>query len=225
MIDIKQYTEELYQYLKAFGDHHIAEKQSAYMRNRFPFIGIMKTEQQQHWHAYQELSGKISGDMAVAFCKACMAYPEREMWYIGQNTLIKAKNKLEKDDLVFVKELIVLSDWWDIVDGSASHLVGALCKKFPELRSVVNGWIEHDNFWLRRTAILYQLGYKKDTDENTLYGHILKTCHEKEFFIRKAIGWSLREYSKHNSPSVRAFIEQNAGKLSALSIKEGSKYI
>jgi 3-methyladenine DNA glycosylase AlkD len=121
--------------------------------------------------------------------------------------------------------MIVKSDWWDIVDLLASNCIGTLCLNYPQLKSEVNSWIQNDNFWLRRTAIIYQLGYGAKTDEEILYKHILLTCDEKEFFIRKAIGWALRSYSKINPESVRRFIETNQDRLSNLSIKEGSKYL
>ena len=121
--------------------------------------------------------------------------------------------------------MIILSDWWDIVDVLAVHPIGSLCLNYPDLRIEVDSWIYHENYWIRRTTILYQLKYKDKTDEKTLYSHILKTCHESEFFIRKAIGWTLREYSKTNNDSVRDFINQNNEKLSGLSIREGSKYL
>ena len=94
-----------------------------------------------------------------------------------------------------------------------------------EILDTLWSWIHDENFWLRRTAIIYQLGYGVKTDESVLYKHILLTYHEKEFFIRKAIGWALRSYSKINQDSVRNFIETNQDKLSNLSIKEGSKYL
>lgn len=224
-MDIKKYTSDLHKFLSSIGDETIAVRQSQYMRNRFPFFGLMKDQQDKYWKEFQEENGAISSAESVAFCRECIQFQEREMWYIGQKTLIKYKSKLLDQDLDFVKNLIIQSDWWDMVDLVSSHIVGSLCKKYPEARTEVDQWIEHDNVWLRRCAIIYQLGYRLETNEDTLYRHILRTCHESEFFIRKAIGWSLREYSKHNPTSVRNFIETNRMKLSNLSIKEGSKYL
>ncbi len=222
---MKTYTQNLHHFLSLLGDEVIAVKQSQYMRNRFPFIGLMKDQQTKYWKEYQEEFGKIELDQAVDFAKECIKYPEREMWYIATSSLIKHKKKLKAQDLEFINEYIVKSDWWDVVDIVSSNVLGTMCKNFPELRNEVNSWIENDNFWPRRAAIIYQLTYRNETNEEILYQHVLKTCHEKEFFIRKAIGWALREYSKHNKSSVKNFIEQNSNKLSKLSITEGSKYL
>lgn len=225
MIAVANYAKNLHVYLDGLGNQDIAQKQSQYMRNQFPFFGLMKDQQDKYWKEFQAENGKISANNAIEFCNQCIQYSEREMWYIGMKTLILYKKKLKGEDLQFIESLIVKADWWDIVDSVASHLIGALCMNFPELRKNVDHWIEHENFWLRRTALIYQLGYKKNTDEKTLYSHILKTCHEQEFFIRKAIGWALREYSKYNKESVRLFIETHGDILSNLSKKEGSKYL
>lgn len=222
---IATYTLELHHFLSKLGDEEIALKQSQYMRNRFPFFGLMKGDLENYWREFQEVHGKISAEDSINFCRECIQYPERELWYIGMKTLVKHKKKLAPEDLIFVKELIVQSDWWDVVDMVSSHIVGALCLNFPDLIPEVDSWIEHENFWLRRTALIYQLGYKEKTNEETLYRHIMRTSHESEFFIRKAIGWALREYSKRNPKSVRDFIAKNREKLSPLSIREGSKYI
>lgn len=207
------------------GNEDIAEKQAKYMRYRFPFFGLMNAVRDQYWKEFQETEGKLDRTQTIEFAKCCITYPEREMWYIASQVLKLNKKRLKAEDLDFIKEMIVKSDWWDIVDLLASNCIGAICINFPELREEVNSWIHSENFWLRRTVIIYQLGYGKQTDEEVLYKHILLTCHEKEFFIRKAIGWALRSYSKINPESVRSFIETNQDKLSNLSVKEGSKYL
>lgn len=219
------YVSNLYKFLRELGDENIAEKQAKYMRYRFPFFGLMNTTRDKYWREFQEVEGKLDKNKIVEFAKECIKYPEREMWYVASQVLKENKKKLKSEDLEFIKHMIVKSDWWDIVDLLASNCIGAICINFPEKRNEVNSWIRSENYWLRRTAIIYQLGYGVKTDEEVLYKHILHTCHEKEFFIRKAIGWALRSYSKINSDAVRNFIEINQGKLSNLSIKEGSKYL
>lgn len=223
--EMKSYVSDLYLYLKGLGNETIAHNQAKYMRYRFPFFGLMNAAREKYWKEFQEIEGKLEKSKVVEFARECIQYPEREMWYVASQVLKENKKKLKSEDLEFIKEIIVKSDWWDIVDLLASNCIGAICINFTELRDEVNSWIHDENFWLRRTAIIYQLGYGVKTDESVLYKHILLTCHEKEFFIRKAIGWALRSYSKINQDSVRSFIETNQDKLSNLSIKEGSKYL
>lgn len=91
------------------------------------------------------------------------------------------------------------------------------------IQETIDGWASHDNMWLRRAALLFQLKYKKQTNEELLYQYIVKNADSKEFFIQKAIGWALREYSKTNPESVRKFIAGQ--KLAPLSVREGSKYV
>lgn len=96
--------------------------------------------------------------------------------------------------------------------------------QFPELIDTMNGWITSDNMWLRRTALLFQLRYKSKTDIALLFDYCQKTMYEKEFFIRKAIGWVLREYSKTDAAVVAQFVAFHATKLSPLSKREALKY-
>jgi 3-methyladenine DNA glycosylase AlkD len=221
---VKNYVFKLYKYLNGLGNEIIAEKQSKYMRNRFPFFGIMNAPRDKYWKEFQEEEGPLSKQDFTELARECIQYKERELWYIALQVIKQNKKHLKPQDLSFIKDMIVRSDWWDIVDILAVHAIGSLCMNYPDLKQEVNQWIESENFWLRRTAIIYQLSYRLKTDETVLYKNILTTCMEKEFFIRKAIGWALREYSKHNPTSVRIFIEQNRHQLSSLSIKEGTKY-
>jgi len=120
--------------------------------------------------------------------------------------------------------LIINKSWWDTVDSLASNCVGTYFRFYPEKIEYYNSkWITSDNMWLNRTAIIFQLKYKKDTDFELLKNNIRHHSHQREFFIKKAIGWSLREYSKVNPSAVIKFIDEN--ELQNLSIREASKYL
>jgi 3-methyladenine DNA glycosylase AlkD len=122
--------------------------------------------------------------------------------------------------------LITQKSWWDTVDYLAvNHLGTALQNDKKRQYSYSDQLINSQNVWLRRSAILFQLKYKERTDFDLLQAHILKTISESEFFIRKAAGWALREYSKTNPSAVRQFIQDYQGQLSRLTIREGSKYL
>lgn len=115
--------------------------------------------------------------------------------------------------------LISTKSWWDTVDAIAPKPVGKIAASYPEvIEETLDGWAVHENMWLRRAAILFQLKYKEKTDDALLYRYILKNADSKEFFIQKAIGWALREYSKTNPASVKEFIENH--KLAPLSVRE-----
>lgn len=222
---LKSYVLDLYEFLKLNGNAEIALKQANYMRNRFPFIGLMRDDIKHLITEYETKNGKIKKGDTIFFAKECISYPERELWYIAINVLKKNKKHLISSDLDFIKQLIILGDWWDIVDLVSSHNVGTLVLQNPELKPIVQNWMYEDNFWLRRASIIYQLTYRLNTDAEFLFFVCKELAHEKEFFIRKAIGWALREYSKWNPVAVDIFIKENRTILSPLSIREGMKIL
>jgi len=129
-----------------------------------------------------------------------------------------------KSSIKLIEHCIVHKSWWDTVDGIASDWLGTYFKQFNEqIILITSSWNKNSNIWLQRSSILFQKSYKKTTDTALLSSHILHLKDSKEFFIRKAIGWALREYSKTNPEWVIQFVTKN--KLSPLSEKEALKRI
>jgi 3-methyladenine DNA glycosylase AlkD len=219
------YAKTLAQYLRERGNPSIAAAQSKYMRNKFPYFGIMQKPLVEAYKEFTLMHGAVDKKDTLPFMKACMQFPEREMWYIGLGQLRKNISRIDKNPLPMFKEIIIGGDWWDITDVMASSVVGDYIKKNPEYHAFMDQWVRDKNYWIRRTAIIYQLKYKDQVDFERLKKYILLCQHEKEFFIRKAIGWSLREYSKHNAQAVIEFVGQHQKGLSPLSIREGLKWI
>jgi 3-methyladenine DNA glycosylase AlkD len=201
-----------------------AQAMEKYMRNLFPFIGIKTPERNKLLSTFYQDTGLLKKPFDRSFVRTLWKKEEREFQYTALNYMTRKKKELQPEDLTLCHDLITEKSWWDTVDHIASHLVGTLAKRFlEEVLPTVDNWATDDNMWLRRTAIIYQLKYKGETDEQRLYGNILKNATNHEFFIQKAIGWALREYSKTNPDSVRAFIQQHP--LPKLSVREGSKYV
>ena len=204
-------------------DQGQAVKMAAYMKNNFPFLGIPKPKRA---FLGNEFMKKAKKQKVIDWNFVFMLWerPEREFQYMAIDYLLALKGCLQKNDIDNIRFLIITKSWWDTVDTIAGNITGVLCLQHPELiNSHILKWAESDNIWLMRTAILYQLKYKEKTDA-ALLGLIIKQNSEtKEFFINKAIGWALREYSKTNKEWVKQFIQTNT--LSPLSIKEGSKYL
>ncbi|MDU4890124.1 MAG: DNA alkylation repair protein [Clostridium sp.] len=200
-----------------------AKGMKAYLKDNFEFLGVKTPLRKQLSKEFlKEKSKETFIDEALV--RELWANEYREMQYIAIDYLIKQKKKLQREHIALIKDLIVTKSWWDSVDLIASHLAGELGRKYPELiEEYFLPWSESENMWLRRTAILYQLKYKENTNTDFLKQVIKVNLHQEEFFIRKAIGWSLREYSKSNQEWVREFIANN--KLSKLSEKEASKYL
>lgn len=195
-----------------------------YMKGHFPFLGIKSPLRKELEKQFFKETGILKEPFNRDFVIELWDKPEREYQYTALTYIEKSLNKLEKKDLSFMETLIMTKSWWDTVDAIAPKAVGKIAEKFPEvIMETLNGWVKNDNMWLRRAAILFQLKYKTKTDAELLYRYIRENADSKEFFIQKAIGWALREYSKTNPASVKEFIEGH--RLAPLSVREGSKYV
>lgn len=203
-------------------NEELAVPMAKYMKNIFPFLGIKTPERRE---LSKEFLSSRRKDTAVDwdFINKCFELPEREFQYLAISYMDKVKKLFTIDDMERIKGLITCKSWWDSVD-SISPIVGHICLEYPFIREeVIDKWIFSDNIWVKRASILFQLKYKEKTDTVFLTKAIVNNSNTSEFFINKAIGWALREYSKTNKEWVRYFINHN--ELSKLSVKEGSKYI
>ncbi|HOM02965.1 MAG TPA: DNA alkylation repair protein [Acetivibrio sp.] len=203
-------------------DDENAAKMSAYMKNKFPFLGIPKPTRAKLSKDFLKQKKKDK-EVDWQFIFQCYDMPEREFHYLALDYLTAVKALLVSNDIDKIEKLIITNSWWDSVD-CIDSIVGHLCLKYPELKdSVIPKWIDSENIWLKRIAINFQLEYKEKTDTDILSRAILKNCDTGEFFINKAIGWALREYSKTDKEWVKQFIAHN--KLHSLSVREASKYL
>ncbi|MCM3694076.1 DNA alkylation repair protein [Neobacillus niacini] len=194
-----------------------------YMKDHFPFLGIKSPLRKELEKQFFKETGILKKEFNKEFVEGLWEKDEREYQYTAITYMGKFSKKFPKDVIQFLERLLTTKSWWDSVD-SITPLVGDMARNYPELiDETINHWSVDDNFWLRRSAILFQLKYKQQTNEELLYDYIVKNADSKEFFIQKAIGWALREYSKTNPVSVKEFIEGN--KLAPLSVREGSKYL
>ncbi|RDW17728.1 DNA alkylation repair protein [Oceanobacillus chungangensis] len=195
-----------------------------YMRDKFPFLGIRAPERKVILRDFYQESNILKEPFQVDFVASLWEQAAREYQYAGVDYIERSLKKLEKEHLLLMEKLIITKSWWDTVDLLAQKAVGKIAKDHPEvIPETIEGWATSDNIWLQRTAILFQLKNKGNTDEELLYHYIQLHNDSNEFFIQKAIGWALREYSKTNPASVKRFIENN--ELAKLSVREGSKYL
>ncbi|MBP3040587.1 DNA alkylation repair protein [Bacillaceae bacterium Marseille-Q3522] len=201
-----------------------AVKMAAYMKNNFPFLGIAKPERVKITKDFFK-QRKKDKQIDWEFIFTCYEMPEREFHYLAISYLSLVRKLLVKDDIGKIEKLIVKNSWWDSVD-SLDEITGYMCLQYPELKeAVIMKWVASDNIWLKRVAIDFQLQYKEKTDPEMLKKAILYNCDTNEFFVNKAIGWSLREYSKTNKEWVKQFLREAEEKLSPLSVREASKYL
>jgi len=149
---------------------------------------------------------------------------EREYQYCAIELMAYQKKQWNKDIISLVEYCIIKKSWWDTVDFIAAECTGPYFRMYPEkIKNITGSWNTSANMWLQRSSLLFQKSYKKDTDVILLSGYITQLAHSKEFFIRKAIGWILREYAKTNPHWVAHFVGTH--ELSPLSKREALKHL
>ena len=195
-----------------------------YMKDKFSFLGIKSPERRALTSAFFKNYNRPDINNIENIVRKLWDMKEREFQYFAMELVEKFIKKFEPDDIELLEFMIVNKSWWDTVDLVAANLVGKLLSNFPGLIEQINKkWILSENMWLNRTALLFQLKYKNDLNTKLLKQNILKCRDSKEFFICKAIGWVLREYSKTNPVWVSEFV--NSTTLSPLSKREALKWI
>lgn len=213
----------LFEELKSLQDSERAVSMAAYMRNQFPFLGIAATPRKLVAKSYFRIALQ-EHIIDFDFVEKCFQQQEREYQQLAVDYLLSIQNLLTPEDLNRIKKYIVTKSWWDTVDG-LDGVVGSMTLRYPELKKVMVEWSQTDNIWLRRVAIDHQLLFKNKTDTLLLAEIITNNFGTKEFFINKAIGWSLRDYSKTNPQWVKDFIQKHSSQMAPLSTREGSKYL
>ena len=162
--------------------------------------------------------------MDWAFLDQCYEDDHREFQYLAYEYLLAMKKQVCFEDISSVKALVKKKSWWDTVDFLA-QVVGIIVLKDSRVVELMLAWSQEGNIWVRRVSILYQLRFKEKTNTTQLEQILLNCLGTNEFFINKAIGWALREYSKTNPDWVRTFLENHHAQMANLSIREASKYL
>ena len=201
----------------------LAESMSKYMQDKFRFLGVRgatRTEIYKKYFPEARKSKVIDWD----FIENCWNKEEREFQYVVVYYLKEMQKFLKREDISRLKYLIVTKSWWDTVDLLAK-VVGSLVIRIEGYDQIMIEWSKDSNIWLKRVAILYQLSLKEKVDKQVLERILVNNLGDSEFFINKAIGWALRDYSKFNPEWVREFIEKNKNGMANLSIREASKYL
>lgn len=215
-------VEQLRNKFESVADANKSESMKAYMKGKFEYFGISSPERnsiQREW--FKTTKGLDTWDVVYTLWDQ----PEREFQYVAADLLKKMPKKDYKvEDYKKLEELITTKSWWDSVDGLASNSAGRYFEVYPEtISKVIKRWRESDDMWLNRTTLLFQLKYKERTDFELMKDLILQFMPIKEFFIQKAIGWALRQYSKTDPVAVKAFISPL--ELSTVARREAWKYI
>ena len=214
---------KLYEEMIQHKNEEQAQRMSKYMLNKFEYIGIKTPERREIFkNFFKEYKNEEKIDWE--FVNKCWENKYREFQYVGADYLKNMKDKLTIDDIPKLKQLILKKSWWDTID-NLDMTIGALALKDSNVNKILLEWSLDENIWLRRTAIDHQLLRKEKTNIELLEKILKNNLGQNEFFINKAIGWALRDYSKTNPEWVKNFIEKNKEKMAKLSVKEASKYL
>ena len=214
---------KLYEEMIQHKNEEQAQKMSKYMLNKFEYIGIKTPERREIFkNFFKEYKNEEKIDWE--FVNKCWENKYREFQYVAADYLKNMKDKLTIDDIPKFKRLILKKSWWDTID-NLDMTIGALALKDSNVNKILLEWSLDENIWLRRIAIDHQLLRKEKTNTELLEKILKNNLGQAEFFINKAIGWALRDYSKTNPEWVKNFIEENRENMAKLSIKEASKYL
>ena len=214
---------KLYEEMIQHKNEEQAQKMSKYMLNKFEYIGIKTPERRKIFkNFFKEYKNEEKIDWE--FVNKCWENKYREFQYVAADYLKNMKDKLTIDDIPKLKQLVLEKSWWDTID-NLDMTIGALALKDSNVNKILLEWSLDENIWLRRIAINHQLLRKEKTNAELLEKILKNNLGQTEFFINKAIGWALRDYSKISPEWVNNFIEENKENMAKLSIKEASKYL
>lgn len=212
--------------LLELGDPEKAQQMAAYMKTSMPFFGVQSGDRKLIARELRKQFPIEDRDSYEASVRDLWRRKHREEKYLAVAVARSARSFIDVESLPLYEQMIREGAWWDFVDEIAVRLVGKVLLDYPDdTWPLMKRWIDDDDMWIRRTAILCQNKHKESTDPRILFRFCLRRADETEFFIRKAIGWALREYSYTAPDQVREFLEQNRERLSGLSFREGAKVL
>ncbi|WP_291136606.1 DNA alkylation repair protein [Flavobacterium sp. UBA7663] len=220
-----KFCNELEVHFRKESNRELSVPMENYMKNNFSFLGI-KTEKRRaiFKSTYEQNKVEIKSNFRIIAWEL-FQMKEREFHQVAIDLLVKeSKKNFVIEDIKLIEKLIITNSWWDSVDTIAKYLLGGYLQQFPlETLKVIERFSNSKNMWLNRSAILFQLSYKEKTNFEILISECEKHKHSNEFFIQKAIGWALRDYSRFNPSGVTAYV--NSTNLKPLSSREALRLL
>ncbi|MCW6662884.1 DNA alkylation repair protein [Aerococcaceae bacterium NML190073] len=201
-----------------------AKQMAAYMRNQFSYYGLQTPERRRIYQPLLKEARKMKM-IDWQFLDQCWEDSHREFQYLVTDYLTALQKELTYEDIErHLKHYATTKQWWDTID-SLDRIIGNIAFVDERVNDLMLVWSKDEDMWLRRIAIDHQLTRKNKTNKELLAQIIVNNLGSEEFFINKAIGWSLRDYSKINPDWVRNFVEQHRLQMAPLSIREACKYL
>lgn len=223
---MSKYIKDIKKTLESKKNSERAEWSRAYMLHQFDFLGIVTAERRKISKEWMKVNAMNDWEQVELIVSECWDMKQREYQYFAVELMAFYKKIWQPKVIVLFEKCLTEKSWWDSVDHLASECLSDYFKKFPEqITPITNKWNTSSNIWLQRSSIMFQKPYKKDTNTVLLSKYILNCCHSKEFFVQKAIGWSLREFAKTNPIWVKEFVAKHETELAKLSKKEALKHL
>jgi 3-methyladenine DNA glycosylase AlkD len=197
---------------------------AAYMKTEMPFYGVKKPQRAEIVRSLRKRYEISDIDTYTRVIEALWVLPHREEKYIAIQLAQSYPQLITLVSMALYERLVREGAWWDLVDDVAIRLVGmVLLNNRDQVQASMDRWIGDRNLWIRRAAIISQIKHREMTDHGRLFSYCQQRSHETEFFIRKGIGWALREYSKTDPDRVSEYLARNSDTLSPLSYREGAR--
>lgn len=226
MLDTRSACSFVSSRLAEVADPDAAHAMAAYMKTDMPFYGVKKPARVPILRELKRRWVPSSHGEYEALVGGLWALPHREEKYLALGVARAHDRFVTSESLPLFHRLITEGAWWDLVDEAATKLAGrVLLRERVTTTPLVRGWLDDEDMWLRRAAIICQIGHKDETDVDLLFEACRGRAHETDFFIRKAIGWALREHAKTDPDAVRHFVAEHAAELSGLSRREATKHL
>ena len=223
----KQFVHAVEHALIPLADEAKAQGMKAYLLNQFEFLGLAAPVRRAAVKEIGKVKWQSTADLLAA-AELLWQKPEREYRYTAVDLLRQQSAQLNVKDLPALQALLLQDAWWETVDSLSAviaEVMHAAVQQKPNAAVTMDAWLKHPSHWVRRSAMLHQLGWRLDTDTTRLFGYAQQLADEKEFFIRKAIGWALRDYARWNPQAVTEFLLQNRTRLSGLTVREAAKHL
>ncbi len=212
--------------LEAAADPGKAPAMAAYLKTDMAFYGVSAPARRQISRTLAGAHAPATNEEYRMQVAGLWERPHREERYLAVDWARRHRRFVSMDNIDLYERMVVEGAWWDLVDDVAANIIGEVVRDDMEaMGPILERWLTGDDLWLRRTVILCQLKSKERTDTRLLFDACVRTAHETEFFIRKAIGWALRQHSKTDPDAVRDFVERHRSDLSGLSLREATKYL
>ena len=212
--------------LAKVGDKDDAQAMAAYLKTDMPFFGVKRSAYKP---IFKEMMKRFPIETRVEYesaVKTMWARPHREEKYFAIGIARDARRYISPPSLRIYRRLVIEGAWWDFVDEIAINLVGKILLEHRDRTApIMEKWIDDRDMWIRRTALLAHLKHKSETDTAMLFDHCLRRADEPEFFIRKAIGWVLRQYARTDPDAVARFVMDNRETWSGLTFREATKHL